>query len=114
MAWAVELRGVSKSFVLRHNRASHIKVRLIGVFEPRYREQLESFWALRGIDLRIRRRGVRRPDRAQRLGQEHAAPDPREYLPPTEGEAVVRGRVAPMIELGVGFQPDLTGRRTST
>ena len=29
---------------------------------------------------------------------------------PTEGEAIVRGRVAPMIELGVGFQPDLTGQ----
>ena len=29
---------------------------------------------------------------------------------PTEGEVVVRGRVAPMIELGVGFQPDLTGQ----
>jgi ABC-type polysaccharide/polyol phosphate transport system ATPase subunit len=30
--------------------------------------------------------------------------------PPTRGEVIVRGRVAPMIELGVGFHPDLTGR----
>jgi ABC-type polysaccharide/polyol phosphate transport system ATPase subunit len=29
---------------------------------------------------------------------------------PTTGEVIVRGRVAPMIELGVGFQPDLTGQ----
>jgi ABC-2 type transport system ATP-binding protein/lipopolysaccharide transport system ATP-binding protein len=30
-------------------------------------------------------------------------------LKPTEGEVTVRGRVAPIIELGVGFHPDLTG-----
>lgn len=30
-------------------------------------------------------------------------------LPPTTGRVVVRGAVAPMIELGAGFNPDLTG-----
>src|SRR5262249_49906735 len=30
--------------------------------------------------------------------------------PPTHGEVVVRGRLAPMIELGVGFHFELTGR----
>jgi len=29
---------------------------------------------------------------------------------PTTGEAVVEGRVAPLIEVGAGFHPDLTGR----
>jgi ABC-type polysaccharide/polyol phosphate transport system ATPase subunit len=30
-------------------------------------------------------------------------------LPPTAGRVVVRGHVAPLIELGAGFHPDLTG-----
>ena len=30
-------------------------------------------------------------------------------LPPTSGRVVVRGSVAPMIELGAGFNPELTG-----
>lgn len=32
-----------------------------------------------------------------------------QVLPPTEGRVRVRGRIAPMIELGAGFNPDLTG-----
>lgn len=31
-------------------------------------------------------------------------------LPPSSGRVRVRGRVAPLLELGVGFHPDLTGR----
>ena len=30
-------------------------------------------------------------------------------LPPTQGRVIVRGHVAPMIELGAGFNPELTG-----
>jgi ABC-type polysaccharide/polyol phosphate transport system ATPase subunit len=110
MALAVELRGVSKSFVLRHNRASHVKVRLIGVFKPRYRERLETFWALRGIDLQVREGecvGLIGPNGS---GKSTLLRIMASIYRPTDGEAIVRGRVAPMIELGVGFQPDLTGQ----
>jgi len=31
-------------------------------------------------------------------------------LRPTSGRVVIRGRVAPLLELGAGFHPDLTGR----
>ncbi|TMA20155.1 MAG: ABC transporter ATP-binding protein, partial [Deltaproteobacteria bacterium] len=31
-------------------------------------------------------------------------------LMPTEGEVVVQGRISPMIELGAGFDPELSGR----
>lgn len=30
-------------------------------------------------------------------------------LPPTEGRVIIRGSVSPMIELGAGFNPELTG-----
>jgi ABC-type polysaccharide/polyol phosphate transport system ATPase subunit len=29
---------------------------------------------------------------------------------PSEGEIAVRGRIAPLLQLGAGFQPDMTGR----
>lgn len=31
-------------------------------------------------------------------------------LPPSSGRVCVQGRIAPLLELGVGFHPDLTGR----
>lgn len=30
-------------------------------------------------------------------------------LPPTEGKSIVKGNIAPMIQLGAGFHPELTG-----
>jgi ABC-type polysaccharide/polyol phosphate transport system ATPase subunit len=110
MAWAVELKGVSKAFVLRHNPAHHLKVRLLGVFHPRHREQLEKFWALREVDLTVRKGeclGLIGPNGS---GKSTLLRIMASIFRPTAGGVVVRGRVAPMIELGVGFHPDLTGQ----
>jgi len=35
-------------------------------------------------------------------------------LPPTEGKLVVNGNIAPMIELGAGFHPEMTGAENVT
>ena len=110
MASAVELRGVSKAFVLRHNPAHNVKVRLLGVFHPRHRERLETFWALREVDLAVREGecvGLIGPNGS---GKSTLLRIMASIFQPTEGEVIVRGRVAPMIELGVGFHPDLTGQ----
>ena len=110
MAWAVEIRGVSKAFVLRHNPALSIKVRLLGLFHPRQRERLEKFWALHEIDLMVRKGECLGLIGRNGSGKSTLLRIMASIYRPTEGEVVVRGRVAPMIELGVGFQPDLTGQ----
>src|SRR5262245_54197322 len=105
----VELRGVSKTFVLRHNPARNLKVRLLGAFDRRHREQRTEFWALRGIDLTVGKGewlGLIGPNGS---GKSTLLRIVAGIFRPTEGGVVVRGRVAPMIELGVGFHPDLTG-----
>jgi ABC-2 type transport system ATP-binding protein len=108
--WAVELRGVSKRFLLRRNPALNLKVRLIGLVNPRHRERREEFWALRDVDLTVRQGeflGLVGPNGS---GKSTLLRLMAGILVATEGRMAVRGWVSPMIELGVGFHPDLTGR----
>lgn len=110
MAFAVELRRLSKAFVIRRNPAWNIKVKVLGLVSARNRERREEFWALRDVDLVIRQGeflGLIGPNGS---GKSTLLRLMARIMPPTRGEVIVRGRVAPMIELGVGFHPELTGR----
>jgi len=95
---------------VRHNPARHLKVRLIGLLSAKHRERLEKFWALRGVDLAVQQGGCVGLIGPNGSGKSTLLRIVARIFPPTEGRVVVRGRVAPMIELGVGFHPDLTGR----
>jgi ABC-type polysaccharide/polyol phosphate transport system ATPase subunit len=108
--WAIELQGVSKAFLHRRNPGRHLKVRLLGLIHARHREQRELFWALRDVDLTVRRGeclGLIGPNGS---GKSTLLRVIAGIFSPTAGRVAVRGRVTPMIELGVGFHPDLTGR----
>jgi ABC-type polysaccharide/polyol phosphate transport system ATPase subunit len=108
---AVEARGLSKRFVLRHNSALSLKVRLLGLLQPRQREIREEFWALRDISVAIGqgesvalvgRNGSGKSTFLKLVAGIHR---------PTVGQLLLRrgARVGSMIELGIGFHPDLSG-----
>jgi ABC-type polysaccharide/polyol phosphate transport system ATPase subunit len=107
---ALELAGISKRFVLRHNPTFDLKVRVLALFHPRHRERRQDVWALREVDVHL--------DRGESLGLIGPNGSGKStllrimagILPPTAGRVEVRGTVAPMLELGVGFHPELTGR----
>jgi ABC-type polysaccharide/polyol phosphate transport system ATPase subunit len=68
-----------------------------------------EFWALRNIDLRINR-----GERVGILGGNGAGKSTllrvlARIYPPTSGTIEVRGNVAPLIEMGAGFNPELSG-----
>ena len=82
---------------------------LQGMFRGR-RNYFREFWALRGMDLSIRRGesvGIigRNGSGKSTLLQMICG-----ILPPTEGEVRVQGRVAALLELGAGFNPEFSGR----
>jgi ABC-type polysaccharide/polyol phosphate transport system ATPase subunit len=107
---SVVLEGVSKAFVIRKNRADSLKVKLVGLFQSRHREHQELFWALRGVFLRVNRGeflGLIGPNGS---GKSTLLRLIAGIFPCTQGRMEIRGRVVPMIELGIGFHPDLTGR----
>ena len=108
----IEARGVSKRFFLRHNASSELKVRFLGLLHPSKRQSVEEFWAVRDVSLQINhgdviglvgRNGSGKSTLLKLIAGIHR---------PTNGRMLVaRGaRIASMIELGVGFHPELTGR----
>jgi len=106
VAAAVEIEGVSKRFRLYHEKFTSLKERVIhGGKVP-----FEEFWALRDIDLRIEA-----GESVGLLGHNGSGKSTllkciAGILRPTTGEIRTQGRLAALLELGAGFQPDLTGR----
>jgi ABC-2 type transport system ATP-binding protein len=111
MSTVIESRGLSKRFLLRHNRSGSIKERFLGLIHASHREQTEEFWALRDVTLSVNsgeavgiigRNGSGKSTFLRLVAGIHR---------PTEGWLGVRrgSRIGTMIELGIGFHPELTG-----
>jgi ABC-2 type transport system ATP-binding protein len=108
----IDAQSVSKRFLLRHNAAVELKVRFLSLLRAHARQSIEEFWALKDVSLRI--------DRGEAVGLVGRNGSGKSTFlkliagihRPTSGRMLVaRGaRIASMIELGVGFHPELTGR----
>lgn len=102
----ITARGVSKKFTSYHRRATSLKERLV----RREQEQADEFWALRGVDIQVARGetvGLMGPNGS---GKSTLLKVLSGILRANEGEVSVVGRVASLLELGAGFDGELTGR----
>ncbi|MBA0446740.1 ABC transporter ATP-binding protein [Stenotrophomonas maltophilia] len=102
----IDVQGVGKSYHM-YERPSH---RLLQALAGKRRSFYKDFWALRGVSFSIRRGqtvGIvgRNGSGKSTLLQMIAG-----TLNPTEGRITVKGRVAALLELGSGFNPEFTGR----
>lgn len=102
----IDVQGVGKSYHM-YERPSH---RLLQALAGKRRSFYKDFWALRGVSFSIRRGqtvGIvgRNGSGKSTLLQMIAG-----TLNPTEGHITVKGRVAALLELGSGFNPEFTGR----
>jgi len=68
----VEVRDLWKRFLIRHDSHRSLELKVMSLFQRRYREKPEEFWVLKGINLKIRRGEGRGVSRSQWRGEEHA------------------------------------------
>jgi ABC-2 type transport system ATP-binding protein len=106
VAAAIEVDGISKRFRLYHEQFTSLKERALHLGKVQY----EDFWALRDVNL-----SVEAGETFGLLGHNGSGKSTllkcvAGILRPTSGEIRTVGRLAALLELGAGFQPDLSGR----
>lgn len=106
MPTAIEVRKVSKCFRLYHEQFTSLKQRMLHGGKVPY----EDFWALRDLEFSIDEGTTFGLLGHNGSGKSTLLKCIAGIIQPTSGEIVSRGRVAALLELGAGFQPELSGR----
>lgn len=110
----IEINQLGKKYRIRSNE-SYLALRDVisngvkNIFKPHH-EKKEDFWALQDINLKIEQ-----GERIGIIGKNGAGKSTllkilSRVTWPTTGEAIIRGRLASLLEVGTGFHPELTGR----
>ncbi len=108
MVSVVELCDVGVRYRLPRGGTRSIKE--FAVLAARRQLRFDDFWALRGVDLTVasgERLGIVGRNGA---GKSTVMQVIARVLTPTTGTVAVRGRVAPLLQLGAGFDMELSGR----
>jgi ABC-type polysaccharide/polyol phosphate transport system ATPase subunit len=105
---AALLQQVSVRYRAPEERIGTLKEYAIRHLQRRVR--LKEFWALRNIDLEIRHGEIFGIVGRNGAGKSTLLKVISRVLVPTQGRVWIKGKVAPLLELGAGFHPELTGR----
>ncbi len=104
----LRFRDVGMCFRIHREKVDTLKEAVLGRFK--HLEKVDEFWALRGVTFEVRPGESVGIIGANGSGKSTLLKIAAGILQATEGDVSVQGRIAPMIELAAGFDPDLTGR----
>jgi len=96
---------VWKSYRIYHQRSHTLKEKALT-----RRNKYEEFWALKGIELQIAEGSTTGIIGANGSGKSTLLKTMARILTPNQGYVEVNGTLASLLELGIGFHPELTGR----
>ncbi len=106
---AIIVEHVSKEFILRHNRALGLKTRFLALFYKNKRESRERFLALDDVSFTVEQGEALGLLGHNGSGKSTLLQIIAGIFQPSKGRVTPHGRVAPLIQLGVGFHAALTG-----
>lgn len=105
---AIKVEGLSKSFKLPHEKQNSIKGLFINVFNKK--KSYESQNVLKNINFEIKKGEFFGIVGKNGSGKSTLLKLLAGVYTPGKGSILVNGKLTPFIELGVGFNPELTGR----
>lgn len=104
----IEVNNVSLCYRMIKDRVSSMKEYLVQLLSGKVK--YEEFWALRNVSFQIQKGEVLGIIGHNGAGKSSILKVISGIIKPTEGSTQLQGTVVPMLELGSGFDFDLTGR----
>lgn len=104
----IEVKDVSVCFRMQHDRISSLKEYLVQAL--RRKLSYEEFWALQGVGFAVGKGEVIGIIGHNGAGKSTLLKVISGILQPASGSVICRGNIVPMLELGSGFDYDLTGQ----
>ena len=105
---AISAEGIHMMFNMSKEKVDNLKEYVVRLLKRQL--SFKQFWALKGVDLEVRRGEKVALIGLNGSGKSTMLKVVAGVLAPTKGKVSVRGVIAPMIELGAGFDPDLSAR----
>ena len=107
----IKLDNVSMKFNLGIEKEFSIKQAFVNFFSfNKKKQKKEEFWALRDISFNVKKGEVVGIIGSNGAGKSTMLKVVSGVMKPTKGNVVVSGVISPMIELGAGFDEELTAR----
>ena len=106
----ISVKNVSMKFDLGIEKENSFKNKFIAIFDKKRRRKKEYFWALKDVSFGIKKGEVIGLIGSNGAGKSTMLKVVSGVMKPTKGTVTTEGTIAPMIELGAGFDAELTAR----
>lgn len=106
----IKIKNVSMKFNLGIEKEFSIKQAFINLFTRKNKRKKETFWALKDVSFNVGKGEVVGLIGSNGAGKSTLLKVVSGVMKPTNGKVEVKGVISPMIELGAGFDGNLTAR----